>query len=121
MIVRALFMVMSAVALGASAQTPATVLEGRLVGPTQMTLYVFDRDEASSGQSVCNGNCATNWPPMLAPANVQPMGDWTVIIRDDGQRQWAYKGKPLYYWAKDRQPGDVTGDGMGNVWHTATP
>ena len=35
--------------------------------------------------------------------------------------QWAYKGKPLYTWAKDTKPGDVTGDGVNNVWHIAQP
>jgi len=42
---------------------PATVSGDALVGPTGMTLYVFDRDAAGSGKSVCNGACATNWPP----------------------------------------------------------
>ncbi|WP_042420189.1 COG4315 family predicted lipoprotein [Comamonas aquatica] len=101
--------------------SPATVLNGKLVGPNQMTLYVFDRDAAGSGKSVCNGGCATNWPPLMAPASAQPIGHWSVVTRDDGGKQWAYQGKPLYYWAKDSKPGDATGDGVGNVWHTAKP
>lgn len=101
--------------------SPATVLNGKLVGPNQMTLYVFDRDAAGSGKSVCNGGCATNWPPLMAPASAQPMSHWSVVTRDDGGKQWAYQGKPLYYWAKDSKPGDTTGDGVGNVWHTAKP
>ena len=48
-------------------------------------------------------------------------GNWSVITRDDGTKQWAYKGKPLYTWAKDTKPGDVTGDGFNNVWHVAQP
>jgi predicted lipoprotein with Yx(FWY)xxD motif len=47
------------------------------------------------------------------------MGDYTVVTRDDGTRQWSYKGKPLYFWVKDRQPGDKTGEGVNNVWRTA--
>jgi predicted lipoprotein with Yx(FWY)xxD motif len=74
--------------------TPATTLNGVLVGPTQMTLYVFDKDAAGSGKSVCNGGCATNWPPLMAPANAAPIGDWSVVMRDDGSKQWAYKGRP---------------------------
>jgi predicted lipoprotein with Yx(FWY)xxD motif len=46
-------------------------------------------------------------------------GDWTVIVRDDGGKQWAYKGKPLYTWSKDAKPGDKTGDGVNSVWHVA--
>jgi predicted lipoprotein with Yx(FWY)xxD motif len=44
-----------------------------------------------------------------------------VHVRDDGAKQWAYKGKPLYTWAKDTKPGDITGDGVNNVWHIAKP
>ena len=101
--------------------SPATVLNGRLVGPNQMTLYTFDRDAMGSGKSVCNADCAANWPPLLAPANARAIGHWNVITRDDGTRQWAYKGKPVYYWAKDSKPGDATGDGAGNAWRVAKP
>ena len=101
--------------------SPATVMNGKLVGPNQMTLYVFDRDTAGSGKSVCNGGCATNWPPLMAPAGAAPIGNWSVITRDDGNKQWAYQGKPLYYWVKDSKPGDITGDGVGNVWRVAKP
>ena len=100
---------------------PATVSGDALVGPTGMTLYVFDRDAAGSGKSVCNGPCATNWPPLKASASDKARGDYTVITRDDGQLQWAFKGKPLYHWAKDSKPGDRTGDGFNQVWHVARP
>ena len=85
-----------------------------------MTLYTFDKDTA--GKSVCNGPCAKNWPPLMATGtSAMDMGEWTVVTRDDGSKQWAYKGKPLYTWVKDTQPGQTTGDGVGSVWHTATP
>ncbi len=106
----------------AQAASPATVLNGVLVGPTQMTLYVFDKDAVGSGKSVCNAACATNWPPLAAPAGAQPIADWSPITRDDGSKQWAYKGRPLYNWAKDSKPGDATGDGLlNNAWHVAKP
>ena len=105
-----------------SAKSPATTLNGVLVGPTQMTLYVFDKDAAGSGKSVCNGGCATNWPPLMAPASAAPIGDWSVVMRDDGSKQWAYKGRPLYHWVKDAKPGDMTGGGfLNNSWHVAKP
>jgi predicted lipoprotein with Yx(FWY)xxD motif len=44
-----------------------------------------------------------------------------VITRDDGTKQWAYKGKPLYYFSMDKAAGDKAGDGRGMVWHVATP
>jgi predicted lipoprotein with Yx(FWY)xxD motif len=84
-----------------------------------MTLYTYDKDPA--GKSACNGQCAVNWPPLMAAAGDSGSGDYTVITRDDGSKQWAYKGKPLYRWIKDQKPGDTTGDGVGKVWHTAKP
>lgn len=100
---------------------PTAVADGVLTGTNGMTLYTFDRDAAGSGKSVCNGPCATNWPPLMAPAGMQPSGDYSVITRDDGGKQIAYKGKPLYFWAKDAKPGDKTGDGFNNVWRLAKP
>jgi predicted lipoprotein with Yx(FWY)xxD motif len=90
-----------------------------LVDAKGMTLYTFDRDAA--GKSACNGQCAQNWPPLMAAANASTSGDWSVVTRDDGSKQWAYKGKPLYLWVKDTKPGEVTGDGVNNVWHVAMP
>jgi len=91
-----------------------------LVDVEGMTLYTFDRDTAPD-KSACNGKCASNWPPFVAAADAKTRGDWTVIVRDDGTKQWAYKGKPLYKWMDDHKPGDVDGDGRNNVWHLAAP
>ena len=90
-----------------------------LVDQKGMTLYTFDKDPA--GKSVCNGKCAENWPPLLATAQAQATGDFSLITRDDGKKQWAYKGKPLYLWVKDTKPGDTTGDKVNNVWVAARP
>ena len=104
----------------ALAQAQVSVSDGALVGPSGMTLYTFDKDAAGSGKSACTDGCATNWPPLTA--TMAPSGDgYSLIQRDDGTQQVAYKGKPLYYWAKDSKPGDKGGDGKINLWHTATP
>jgi len=85
-----------------------------------MTLYVFDKD--SAGKSACNGPCATNWPPLMASTGAMGMGDYTIITRNDGTKQWAYKGRPLYNWKNDKKPGDITGDGLlKGAWHIAQP
>lgn len=86
-----------------------------------MTLYVFDNDVVGSGKSACNGPCATAWPPQVAGSDATPFGQYTIIVRNDGVKQWAYKGKPLYRWNKDLKRGDRTGDNFNNVWHIATP
>ena len=100
---------------------PTKIADGVLVGPNGMTLYTFDKDVAGSGKSVCNGPCATNWPPLMAAATDKAAGGYSIITRDDGAKQWAAKGKPLYYWIKDTKPGDKTGDGVNQVWKTAKP
>ena len=108
-----------ALALSAGAQEPAkAAADGTLIDGKGMTLYTFDRD--AGGKSMCNGPCATNWPPLMAAGDAKSMGDWTVVTRDDGSKQWAYKGKPVYTWVKDTKPGDKTGDGVNSVWRTAT-
>jgi predicted lipoprotein with Yx(FWY)xxD motif len=85
-----------------------------------MTLYTFDKD--SGGKSACNGPCASNWPPLMASGDAKAAAGYTVIARDDGSKQWAYKGKPLYTWKNDHKPGDITGDGFLNgTWHIAKP
>jgi predicted lipoprotein with Yx(FWY)xxD motif len=105
----------------ALAQAPTKVDGGVVTNAAGMTLYTFDKDEAGKGKSACNGPCATNWPPLMAAADAKATGDYTIITRDDGGKQWALKGKPLYLWAKDQKPGDKTGDGFNNVWHVAKP
>jgi predicted lipoprotein with Yx(FWY)xxD motif len=106
---------------GMSSSSPAKVADGVLVGPNGMTLYTFDKDTTGSGKSVCNGPCATNWPPLMASDTDKPAGDYSVVTRDDGKKQWAVKGKPLYYWIKDTKAGDKTGDGVQSVWHVIKP
>jgi predicted lipoprotein with Yx(FWY)xxD motif len=87
-----------------------------------MTLYTLEADKP--GVSVCNGKCATLWPPHRAEANSETEGKFSVITRDDGSKQWAYKGRPLYTWIKDQKPGDITGHGVvgaTGLWLVAQP
>ena len=107
---------------GAFAAEPAMQADssaGKIYTDTNgMTLYTFDKDEA--GKSNCYDDCAVNWPPFLAAADAVPEGEWTIIERTDGTKQWAYEGKPLYLWIQDKAPGDVTGEGKGDgTWHIA--
>ena len=82
-----------------------------------MTLYIFDKD--TPGVSNCYDSCAEKWPPLFADADAMAEGDFSVVQRTDGSAMWAYKGMPLYYWYEDTAPGDITGDGVGGVWHLA--
>jgi len=116
-----LALLVSGASYQAIAADPAMVSSGVLTGSNGMSLYIFDKDAAGSGKSACNDGCAANWPPLLAMSGDTASGDYTIITRDDGKKQWAFRGKPLYYWAKDQKPGDKTGDGFNSVWHLAKP
>ena len=98
---------------------PPKLSDGRFVTADGMTLYTFDND--SKGKSNCNGQCANLWMPLIATTDASASGDFSLITRSDGRKQWAYKNKPLYSWNKDSKPGDVTGDGVNSVWHIAVP
>ena len=105
----------------AAADTPTRSADGVLIGPDGKTLYTFTKDKVGSGESACYDKCAQNWPPLAVAPTAKPAGDYTIIIRKDGARQWAYKGAPLYYFIKDMKPGDKTGDGVAGAWKLARP
>src|ERR1700712_5998488 len=91
---------LSAIAANA-AGAPATPANGVLATPSGATVYTFDKDTAGSGKSACNGPCAQLWPPVAAQAADAASGDWSIVARDDGSKQWAYKGWPVYTFSKD--------------------
>ncbi len=84
-----------------------------------MTLYTYDRDEGTPGQSNCKGPCAVAWPPLLAPAGAKAPEGWSTVTREDASLQWAYRGRPLYRYAADAFPGAAFGDGVETVWRLA--
>lgn len=99
-----------------------------LVDSAGLTLYTFAADAPGSGKSACNGGCATAWPPATAAAISEKLdgadSSFSLIIRDDGSKQIAYGGRPLYRFSGDRAPGEVKGNGVngfGAVWTAATP
>jgi len=113
----ALLLLAGCASVGMADKGPAMMQNGALVAPGGMTLYQFDRDTAGSGKSACNGPCAALWPPMMASATDQPSGNYSVVTRDDGSKQWAWKGKPVYTYKADAKAGDRTGDNFRDVWH----
>ncbi len=104
---------------GAAWASPPGVTEksGAFVAPDGRPLYTFAHD-TTPGKSMCNGGCPTNWPALTAAADAKDDGDWTVVTRDDGSKQWAYKGKPLYTYAKDSAGAVATG--VSATWPLAT-
>ena len=83
-----------------------------------MPLYTYAAD-TTPGKSACNGGCLAAWPALMATATDRDAGDWTVITRDDGSKQWAYKGKPLYTFVRDTAGQPATG--VSAAWPRAKP
>ena len=92
-----------------------TEANGILADASGRTLYTFDKD--AGNKSNCNDGCAANWPPFLVKEGDSTPATFSVITRDDGTRQWAVNGKPLYFFAADVNAGEAKGDGKGGVWH----
>jgi predicted lipoprotein with Yx(FWY)xxD motif len=92
-----------------------------LVGPEDMTLYVFGND--SPGETTCYDSCAENWPPLTVDEDEDPelaagvSGTLDVVERTDGEMQVTYNDMPLYYYAADDSPGDTNGQGVGDNWY----
>jgi predicted lipoprotein with Yx(FWY)xxD motif len=102
-----------------AADAPVKKAGGVLVDARGMTVYTYDNDAANSGKSTCTGGCAQNWPPVQA-GDARLAAPYSAITRDDGSKQLAYKGKPLYTFVKDKKAGDKAGDKMKDVWHVVT-
>lgn len=100
-------------------KTSQTATGAMLTDTAGMTLYTFDKDQP--GVSNCLADCLANWPVLAAADGDAAMGDYAVIARPDGLRQWSYKGLPLYTFVKDTAPGEVKGEGVKGVWHIARP
>jgi predicted lipoprotein with Yx(FWY)xxD motif len=94
-----------------------------LVDGSGNALYWFTKDKVNT--SACSGDCLKAWPAFTADSFVVPSAlkasDFGTITRDDGASQVTYKGWPLYYWAKDKARGDVTGQNVGKVWFVVDP
>ena len=88
-----------------------------LVAYNGMTLYTFAND--SSGVSNCTGTCATEWPPYIVTSTANLVAESPIagtlgtLTRADGSMQVTYKGAPLYFFASDTAPGQVSGNGVG--------
>jgi predicted lipoprotein with Yx(FWY)xxD motif len=93
-----------------------------LVDGEGRTLYAFTKDQGD--QSACSGQCADNWPALTGTATAGTGVETSLLsasMQANGDNQVTYSGKPLYHFAGDAKPGDVNGQGVGNVWYALTP
>jgi predicted lipoprotein with Yx(FWY)xxD motif len=85
-----------------------------------LTLYSFAPD--TSAKSVCNGACATSWPPVKPATTAAVKSPFATIKRSDGATQLTFHGHPLYTFVGDKAPGQASGNGVnafGGLWHEA--
>lgn len=97
--------------------TRSTTLGTVLVDPEGFTMYVFTVD--TNGESACYDSCATLWPPVPGDTAIGPglnPSMFGTTTRTDGTTQLTVNGQPLYLWAGDAGPGDVTGQDVDGVW-----
>ena len=114
----ALVIALTATAASAQKLPPGVKMaNGAMADASGKALYTYDMD-TMKGMSHCEGRCATAWPPLVAPADAKATGDWTLVTRADGTRQWAYKDKPVYTFAKDAADQPGAGEAVPN-WKLA--
>lgn len=104
------------------ARVVRTAIGPVLANARGMTLYTWAKDPP--GRSVCYARCAAVWPPLLAAPGSAPVGPWSIVRRTRGRLQWAYRGKPVYTFVKDKAPGQTAGEGshgFGALWTAARP
>lgn len=115
-----------------SSATPISTKHTKLgmvlaAGPKRLTVYLFEGDKGSA--SACSGACASAWPPVTTSAKPAPHGqavaaDLATIMRSDGTKQVTYKGRPLYYFVRDKTARDAYGQGVkafGAGWYAVAP
>ncbi|MFK7831070.1 MAG: hypothetical protein AB8B57_14930 [Congregibacter sp.] len=101
----------------------ATVSTGRLLTTdTNASVYAFAKDSAAA--AACTENCLLDWDPVLAPVMAQARGEWALLERSPGLRQWVYRGSPLYTYKHDPAGWSQTGSdipGWTNVYTQRAP
>jgi predicted lipoprotein with Yx(FWY)xxD motif len=88
------------------------------------TLYYNTTDKPPT--TVCSGGCAGAWPPLVASGSSAPTSATSLpgkltVVSDANGNQVAYNGHPLYTFSGDTGAGQTTGEGVGGIWHVATP
>jgi predicted lipoprotein with Yx(FWY)xxD motif len=116
----------SSVPAGAAELKTAQSGAGQIVVDAKgMSVYFYTKDVKDSGTSACTGGCITAWPPVTTASDSPAVEGITATVgtipAPDGKKQVTINGLPVYYYAKDKAAGDITGQGVGNVWYLVNP
>lgn len=109
-------LVLAACGLFSVRDAPASFEGPYLVDRSGFTLYRYDRDVPFSRSSTCVDRCTELWRPYLAAPGARRSGEFALIARTAGERQWVFRGVPLYRYALDRKPGEFRGQGVDDLW-----
>jgi predicted lipoprotein with Yx(FWY)xxD motif len=115
----------SSTAAAADLKVAASTAGQIVVDGKGLSVYQYTQDLKDSGRSACVGGCMTAWPPVVTTSDT-PMVDGVTgkvgtIATPDGKKQLTINGMPVYYFAKDKVPGDILGQGFSGVWYLVTP
>lgn len=107
----------SATAFAQNPLASVTLADGRTIATDAkgLSIYTFDVDEP--GVSNCYKGCAKAWPPVLVKSADGLQAPLAVTQRTDGTLQLTVNNQPVYLFVGDKNPGDITGDGLDDVWH----
>ncbi len=96
-----------------------------VVDENGMSVYYFTKDTKDSGTSACTEACLAAWPPVITDSDSPELdgvsGTVGTIDTPDGKKQVTLNGMPLYYFAKDKEAGDILGQGVNSVWYLVAP
>jgi predicted lipoprotein with Yx(FWY)xxD motif len=101
-------------ALAPGLQVESTPNGRLLVNDKVRSVYSYDKDTPT--QSACDESCARDWPPVLAPQLARARGEWSILDRANGERQWVFRGRPLYTHASDTRLASEEGSDTPK-WH----
>lgn len=100
-----------------------SVAAGRMLTTSKdYALYSFAEDTATS--VACVKDCLENWEPVLAPELARAQGEWSILERSPGVRQWVFRGSPLYRFRRESWPWSQLGSdqpGWRNVFSQPLP
>jgi predicted lipoprotein with Yx(FWY)xxD motif len=116
----------SPVPAGTAELKTAESAAGRIVVDAKgMSVYFFTKDVKDSGTSACTGQCIAAWPPVLTDSEAPKVDGVTgtvgTIPTPQGKKQVTVNGLPVYYYVKDKAAGDITGQGVNDVWYLVSP
>ena len=91
-----------------------------LVDGRGRALYILEGERQPGGMHRCTGPCLGVWPPVHGPAAAGPGVNPALLttMPMHGGPHVSYAGWPLYYYHRDRIPGDTTGQHVTDTWGT---